>query len=452
MSERRIRIAVFTRDLRVNDNPVLAAAANADRTIPVFVQDPTIEAVFGNEHRQQFLDAGLADLDRSLRELGAGLVVRRGDPVTEIGRLAERFDVESVHIAADVSGHARSRERRLERALAAQRRRLVVHEAAITVHPVGDITPTGSDHFSVFGPYFRRWQEQLRRPLIDVPERIELPDGLGAASVPRGRPAHAWPGGESAARERANAWFADGLATYHDVHDDLAADKTSKLSPYLHLGNLSPVELVTRAAERPTAGSEAFIRQLAWRDFHHQVLAARPGAAWNDYRNHDDRWNDPGSLLDAWRAGQTGYPLVDAGMRQLSRTGWMHNRARLVTGSFLTKTLYLDWRHGARHFLGNLVDGDLANNNLNWQWVAGTGTDTRPNRVLNPLRQGERFDKDANYVRRWLPELSGIADARDAREPWRLPADRRRTVKYTEPVVDLAAGRQQFLISRGGGR
>jgi len=452
MSERRTRIAVFTRDLRVNDNPVLAAAADADRTIPIFIQDTTIEDAISNGHRQRFLDTGLADLDRSLRELGGGLVIRRGDPVIEIVRLADRFDVESVHMAADVSSYARSREHRLDRALATQRRRLVVHESTITVHPVGDITPTGSDHFSVFGPYFRRWQEHPRRLLIDVPERIEVPDGIGVGRVPRGRPADTWHGGESAARERANAWFADGLGTYHDVHDDLAADRTSKLSPYLHLGNLSPVELVTRAAERPGPGSEAFIRQLAWRDFHHQVLAARPAAAWSDYRHRDDRWNDAGSLLDAWRAGQTGYPLVDAGMRQLSRTGWMHNRARLVTGSFLTKTLYLDWRHGARHFLANLIDGDLANNNLNWQWVAGTGTDTRPNRVLNPLRQGERFDTDAEYIRRWVPELSGIAGAREAREPWRLPADRRRTISYPEPIVDLAAGRQQFLISRGGGR
>lgn len=366
--------------------------------------------------------------------------------------MAERFDVESVHIAADVSRYARTRERRLHQALDSQRRRLVVHEAVITVHPTGDITPSGSDHFSVFSPYYRRWQEHRRRPLVQVPDRISLPEGLGDCRVPTGAPAHGWHGGETAARKRANDWFAHGLASYQDNHDDLAADATSRLSPYLHLGNLSPLELATKAGQRPSTGAEAFIRQLAWRDFHHQVLAARPSAAWEDYRHRGDRWREPGGLLDAWRAGQTGFPLVDAGMRQLTETGWMHNRARLVTGSFLTKTMYVDWRHGARHFLGHLVDGDLANNNLNWQWVAGTGTDTRPNRVLNPLRQAERYDPDASYVRRWVPELADVQDPRDVHEPWRLSATDRKALRYPEPIADLAAGREHLLAARGGGR
>lgn len=451
MVDRRTDVAVFTRDLRVNDNPVLSAATEAELTIPIFIQDSMIaDSSFSNPHRQQFLNAGLADLDASLHRLGAALVIRSGDPVDEIMRLAEQCDVESVHIAADASGIARAREQRMRRALESQRRRLVVHEAVITVHPVGDITPSGSDHFSVFSPYYRRWREHSCRQVVAAPDRIELPDGLSTGHVPAETAAHDWQGGETAARKRANDWFAAGLADYHDNHDDLGVGGTSRLSPYLHLGNLSPVELVTKADQRPSKGSEAFIRQLAWRDFHHQVLAAHPSVAWRDYRTRNDQWSDAGPMLDAWRAGQTGFPLVDAGMRELSATGWMHNRARLVTGSFLTKTLYIDWRHGARHFLNHLVDGDLANNNLNWQWVAGTGTDTRPNRVLNPLRQAERYDPVGRYVRRWVPELAALPDPHDVHQPWRLSEPDRKALHYPEPIADLAAGRQNFLTVRRG--
>lgn len=164
-----------------------------------------------------------------------------------------------------------------------------------------------------------------------------------------------------------------------------------------------------KASGRSDAGAEAFVRQLAWRDFHHQVLAARPGAARADYRTKGDRWRYDGAEVTAWKEGRTGYPVVDAGMRQLLHEGWLHNRARMLVASFLTKTLYVDWRVGARHFLDLLVDGDVANNQLNWQWVAGTGTDTRPNRVLNPLVQARRFDPEGAYVRRWVPELAGLA-------------------------------------------
>jgi deoxyribodipyrimidine photo-lyase len=452
MPEQLTRIVVFTRDLRVHDNPVLAAAAaGADAVLPVFVRDDRIAANgFSGEPRQRFLDAGLADLDRALRGLGAALVIRHGDLATEVARLADRYDAESVHIAADVSGFSTHRRQRLRRALAGTRSELVEHQAVTTIQPAGAITPNGSDHFSVFTPYYRHWLQVPRRPSVPSPDRLRLPAGADNGRVPESGAVYGWLGGETEARTRANAWFADGLARYEERHDDLAADATSHLSPYLHLGHLSPSELATKAAERPSPGSTAFLRQLAWRDFHAQVLAARPGAAWQDYRPRGDRWSGPDSALDAWRAGTTGFPLVDAGMRQLAAIGWMHNRARLVVGSFLTKTLYLDWRLGARHFLDHLVDGDLANNNLNWQWVAGTGTDTRPSRVLNPVRQAERYDPDGAYIRRWVPELADLSDAADVHQPWRLPAARRRALGYPDPVVDLAEGRARFLAGRDG--
>jgi deoxyribodipyrimidine photo-lyase len=201
------------------------------------------------------------------------------------------------------------------------------------------------------------------------------------------------------------------------------------------------------AADGSTAGREAFIRQLAWRDFHNQVLAARPEAARADYRTRHDRWRRDEKAAQAWRDGRTGYPIVDAGMRQLAAEGWMHNRARLITASFLTKTLYLDWRIGARHFLDLLVDADIANNQLNWQWVAGTGTDTRPNRVLNPLRQAQRYDADGDYVRRYLPELRDIPGAA-VHQPWKLDPSRRADLDYPHPIIDLSDGAERFRTAR----
>jgi deoxyribodipyrimidine photo-lyase len=206
------------------------------------------------------------------------------------------------------------------------------------------------------------------------------------------------------------------------------------------------VELVHRASGRHPLPS--FIRQVAWRDFHHQVLAARPAATRNDFRPRGDRWRSPGTELAAWKAGRTGLPLVDAGMRQLLQEGWMHNRARLVTGHFLTKTLYLDWRLGAQHFIDHLVDGDTANNTMNWQWVAGTGTDSRFNRTYDVTAQARRHDPDGAYVRRYVPELADIAGAA-VHEPWKLAADKRKELDYPEPIVDVREGNERFLTARG---
>lgn len=208
------------------------------------------------------------------------------------------------------------------------------------------------------------------------------------------------------------------------------------------------MELAHRADRTRGVGPVAFLRQLAWRDFHHQVLAARPRSAWADYRARGDRWRTDEKEIAAWREGRTGYPVVDAAMRQLLHEGWMHNRGRLLVASFLTKTLYVDWRVGARHFLDLLVDGDLANNQLNWQWTAGTGTDTRPNRVLNPLAQARRFDPRGDYVRRWVPELAGLKGTA-VHQPWKLPGPDRARLDYPDPIVDLDEGRDRFVWARG---
>jgi deoxyribodipyrimidine photo-lyase len=202
---------------------------------------------------------------------------------------------------------------------------------------------------------------------------------------------------------------------------------------------------VDRALRRSTPGALAFVRQLAWRDFHHQVLAARPAASRADYRSRADRWHHDEQETAAWREGRTGFPVVDAAMRQLAQEGWMHNRARLIAASFLTKSLYQDWRTGAEHFLSLLVDGDVANNQLNWQWMAGTGNDTRPNRVLNPLIQADRFDPRGDYVRRWVPELRGIAGTAVHR-PWKLPEP---PADYPPPIIPPEEYAARLRAGRG---
>lgn len=453
-----VSVVLFTSDLRLHDNPTLhAAVTGADEVVPLFVLDKAIESAgFATPNRRAFLADCLTDLDAGLRERGGRLVVRTGDVVDAVREVAAEAGAGEVRTAGGVSHYAQRREERLRLALESDGRRLRVHDATLTALPPGAVTPAGSDHFAVFTPYFRQWSRQHPRGVLAAPRTVRVPAGIGSDRVPArtdtsGVSEGLAEGGESAGRKRFAAWKRGGLATYDSGHDDLAGDVTSRLSPHLHFGTLSPTELVERARRVGGAGAEAFVRQLCWRDFHHQVLAARPNASSADYRTKHDRWRtaeSAGEEIEAWKAGRTGYPVVDAAMRQLRYEGWMHNRGRLLTASFLTKTLYVDWRIGARHFLQLLVDGDIANNQLNWQWMAGTGTDSRPNRVLNPVIQGKRYDPDGSYVRRWVPELSGLAGAA-VHEPWKLPARERATYDYPEPLVELAEGRDRFQRARG---
>ncbi|MFE5667686.1 cryptochrome/photolyase family protein [Streptomyces niveus] len=452
-----VSVVLFTSDLRLHDNPTLhAALAAADEVVPLFVLDEAIaSAGFATPNRRAFLADCLTDLDAGLRERGGRLVVRTGDVVEETRRVAAETGAGEVRTAGGVSGYAAGREERLRGALESDGRRLHVHDATLTVLPPGAVTPQGSDHFAVFTPYFRRWSQEQPRGVLAAPRSVRVPAGAGSGRVPAradvsGVSEGLAEGGETAGRKRFADWKRAGLATYDSGHDDLAGDVTSRLSPHLHFGTLSPTELVARARRAGGSGAEAFVRQLCWRDFHHQVLAARPGAASADYRTKHDSWRSAesaGEEIEAWKAGRTGYPVVDAAMRQLRHEGWMHNRGRLLTASFLTKTLYVDWRVGAGYFLELLVDGDIANNQLNWQWMAGTGTDSRPNRVLNPVTQGRRYDPQGGYVRRWVPELGALAGAA-VHEPWKLPKAERARYDYPDPLVELAEGRDRFLRAR----
>ncbi|MER6455525.1 deoxyribodipyrimidine photo-lyase [Streptomyces sp900105245] len=451
-------VVLFTADLRLHDHPPLRAALEGGHeVVPLFVRDSGIADPFrGAPNRLAFLDDCLRDLDAGLRSRGGRLVVRSGDVVEEVCKAVTEADADDVHMAADVSAYAHLRERRLRSALEAEGRRLHVHDTVTTAVAPGAVTPASSDHFAVFTPYYRQWSGRRLRDTLGAPRAVRVPAGVGSEKLPSRSAAGVSPGlaegGETLGRKRLAAWLRSGVAAYEDRHDDMAGDATSRLSPFLHFGTLSPVEVVHRVRRVGGPGAEAFVRQVAWRDFHRQVLAARTDAATADYRTKHDRWRSARTAredVEAWRAGRTGYPVVDAAMRQLRHEGWMHNRARLLTASFLAKTLYVDWRIGARHFLDLLVDGDIANNQLNWQWVAGTGTDTRPNRVLNPLTQGKRHDPDGAYVRRWVPELADI-EGGAVHEPWKLSGrDRSAAAGYPDPVVDLAEGLARFRRARG---
>ena len=430
----RRAIAWFTRDLRVHDNPVLDQARRwADEILPVFVIDPALASASSN--RRRYLHAALTDLRANLRHLGGDLIVRRGDPVTEILRLAHAAQADCLVVAADVSAYAQRRDLDLAQACRSSRLSLRTVDSLYVVAP-GTITPTGGDHYKVFTPYWRAWAGQPRRLLMRTPRRIDLAPGIETGELPdidgfAGTPVStALPrAGETAARTRMARWVRDGLAGYGERHDDLPGDATSRLSADLHFGCLSPLELAT--AVQHATGSEPYLRQLCWRDFHAQVTAAFPQMPYRDYRPRDHRWRDDADALAAWKAGQTGYPIIDAGMRQLAVEGFMHNRARLLTASFLTKNLGLHWTAGAGHFFDLLVDGDISNNAGNWQWVAGTGNDTRPNRRFNPLRQAHRFDPAGDYVRRYVPELAGI-DGPGVHEPWKLA----RPPRYAAPLIE----------------
>ncbi|MEV2250298.1 deoxyribodipyrimidine photo-lyase [Streptomyces sp. NPDC050147] len=448
-----VSIVLFTSDLRLHDHPPLRAALNdADRIVPLFVYDEGVRATgFAVPNRRAFLADCLEELDSGLRERGGRLVVRSGDVVDQIRRVVKETGAARVHVSAGVSRYATRREERLRAALGGAGCELVVHDAVITAVAPGEVLPAGKDHYAVFTPYFRRWTSQGVRDVLAAPREVRVADVDSEPVLPRAEITGVSPGlgdgGESAGRRLLRSWLAGGIDGYADGQDDIARDATSRLSPHLHFGTLSAAEVIHGANREGSPGAQAFVRQLAWRDFHYQVLAARPEAAARDYRPHGDRWRTNEKEINAWTDGRTGYPFVDAAMRQLRHEGWMHNRGRMVVASFLTKTLYVDWRVGARHFLSLLVDGDVANNQMNWQWAAGTGTDTRPNRVLNPVIQGKRFDRSGSYVRRWVPELAEVSD-RYLHEPWKLPDRDRANLDYPEPVVELAEARARFEQAR----
>jgi deoxyribodipyrimidine photo-lyase len=411
----RTVVVLLNRDLRVTDHPALSGSLErAVRVVPLFVLDPVILRR-ASPNRSRFLVECLADLRTSLQSRGGNLFIRQGNTVAEAMDVARATKASHIMTTADVSAFARRRQCRLEAACAATDISLELLPG-LTIVPPGQLQPSGGGgHFRVFTPYWRKWEAARWRPVSATPDEIPAPSGLDPGELPTWNDLvsgacspHVVPGGERAAQARVGEWLAAVETSQSTSEWD-----TSRLSAYLRFGCTSPLDLARTVLASRWDGAAEFVRQLCWRDFFHQVVADFPAITRLDYRpRRNVSWRSDPAALNAWMEGETGVPLVDAAMTQLLDEGWMPNRGRLVAASYLTKTLGVDWRLGAAHFDAWLVDADVPNNYGNWQWVAGTGNDTRPNRVLNPAAQARRFDPNGDYVSRWNTDASRTATQR----------------------------------------
>ena len=465
MSPPATTVVWFRRDLRLHDHPALDhAIASGDRIVPLFVVD---EWLLGGRwpaaNRLWFLAGSVEALGAVLAERGAGLAIVRGAPADAVLRVARAVGARRVVASRDHTPYGRARDERVRAALEAAGiewaagRGLYIHE------PEAVRTADGG-RYAVFSPFHRAWRALEVRDVLPAPRRIpaaDLPPELRGGDVrsllgdprPTADPGLLLEPGEMAARRRLDAWAGSAaLRDYDEGRDRLDRNGTSRLSQDLRWGLLSAVEVLARCDGRG-AGPVRFRTEIAWRDFYAHLLAAEPRVARESFRRElDGLWTEAadGEPADAWREGRTGYPVVDAAMRQLRASGWMHNRARMIVASFLTKHLGVDWRVGERHFMEHLVDGDVASNNGGWQWAASTGTDPQPwFRIFNPTLQGRRHDPSGAYIRRWVPEL-----ADEPAERIHEPGARN---GYPAPIVDHASARARAraayaAASGSGGR
>ena len=461
----------FRRTLRLDDNAGLLAAAGAGKSvIPVFILDPAIltRDTTGTA-RTAFLFETLAALDADLRERGGRLIIRHGEPVEELTRLARETGAGAVYFARDYTPTSRARDKAVKEALRAQGVAVETFSDHLLVEPDDVRTKTGQV-YTVFTPYKRVWLEQPIAPPRDAPARIATPADVASEAIPTvpasvGVPGetHQTPmvhGGEADGRRWLDDFLERQVREYDTQRDLPAAEGTSRLSAYLRMGVVSPRRVFARvkAKRRDFAvgrggGADTFVSELAWRDFYYAILYHFPYVAGGAFRTqyNEVQWENNPDYFAAWCAGKTGYPFVDAAMRQMNTEAWMHNRARMVVASFLCKDLLCDWRLGEKYFMQQLVDGDQASNNGGWQWAAGTGTDAQPFfRIFNPVSQGEKFDPDGAYVKRWIPELARIP-AKFIHRPWELSAAEQEVVgcvlgrDYPRPIVDHKTQREKAL-------
>ncbi len=451
----------FRRDLRLEANPAWAAATRAhDEVVALFVIDPVLMATAGPRRRAVLVDH-LRALDDALSEHGGRLTVVTVEPdggpeaaAQTVRRVVAEIEAAEVHVNRDASPYATRRDEATRRALPVP---FVVHEGN-TVHPPGRVL-TGKGTLSrVFTPFYRAWDKEPLTQTANVRGGRVVTSGR-SEGLPVREPdlAPGWraDAGPDAAWRRLTEWL-ERVDDYPTTRDLPAVDGTSNLSVDLKFGSLSPqtvVEVVNGSGSGPER--QSFVRQLAWRDWWFHMLVDNPSLPSHAVKPEYDRvrWRNDPAEFDAWRSGHTGFPIVDAGMRQLAQTGLMHNRVRMIAGSFLVKDLLIDWRWGERHFRRDLLDADLAQNVGNWQWVAGTGPDASPYfRIFNPLTQALTFDPQGDYVRRWVPELAALS-GKSIHHPTSLgPLELAATgivigQTYPPPLVDHAEARQRTLAA-----
>ena len=454
------------RDLRLADNQALATAlAQADEVIPVFVFEPALlESDYVGSKRVAFLLEGLRCLDSDLRARGSRLILRTGAPQDELAAMMAETGSGVVFAEEDISPYARHRDARVAEVVPLR----LVH--GLTVHPAGAALKSDGTPYTVFTPFSRAWKAlplPQAEEALPAPHRVPTPTGLSSRSIPRQPILSAevpFSPGELEALRRLSA-FVDGenppVYEYAEGRNRLDTAGTSRLSPYLRFGMISARQAVVAALsaieaagdEQARKGAETWLNELIWREFYMSILYHFPHVRSNSFRPEYDniRWVSDEAAFSAWCAGRTGYPVVDAAMRQLAQTGWMHNRARMIVASFLVKDLLIDWRRGERWFMQHLVDGDPAANNGGWQWTAGTGTDAAPYfRIFNPVTQGQKYDPQGAFVRSWLPELGRVSD-RFVHKPWAMPLEEQRQAgcyigqDYPAPIVDHAWARERVL-------
>ncbi|GAA2750494.1 cryptochrome/photolyase family protein [Amnibacterium kyonggiense] len=449
----------FRDDLRVSDNPALRAAVDSGRPVlPVYVLDDSGggSRALGGASRW-WLHHSLAALDASLRKRGSRLVLRHGDGAAEVEAVLRRTGAGLLAMNRRYSHGEQEEDHRVRRAAEGLGVEVSEHTGSL-LHEPGEVLNGSGERFAVFTPFFRALTAagQPREPLpapasIDGWEGSVHTEDLDALGLLPTHPDWAgglgeeWTPGEKGAHRRVDDFVAHRLARYADERDLPAAEASSRLSPHLKFGEISPYQLWHRVqnADAPADIRTKFLTELGWREFDYDLLESHPHLdTVNVHREFDAfPWADVDDrVLHAWQRGRTGIPLVDAGMRQLWTTGWMHNRVRMVVASFLVKNLRYDWRLGEQWFWDTLVDADPANNTAQWQWVAGSGADAAPFfRVFNPVLQSQKFDPAGEYIARWVPELADL-DAKGRHEPWTVDG-----VDYPAPIVDLKRSRQEAL-------
>jgi deoxyribodipyrimidine photo-lyase len=452
-------IVWFRNDLRVTDNPSLHEAAQKGGVYPVFVLDTALlESSRVSSNRNRFLLESLEDLKQSLKDLGSDLIIL--DSFDELVELADKLAA-AVHYTIDYTPHGRSRDVRMSKQFEERQIEFIGFPGKLIVDSVQGIETKSGNTMKVFTPFYKQWMQLERRTVHRKPSRLSsLPSTIKVGRIPAVDSVttedtlspDVLQGGETAARKRLEAFLKTDLQDYKKYSNDLGADKTSRLSSFLHFGCISSREIESRLGT--DAASSAFRRQLCWRDFYHYILLHYPKNRTQEFQSkyHSASWSKSKKQLEAWQQAKTGYPIVDAAMTQLKQEGWMHNRARLIVGSFLTKDLGIDWREGETWFLQWLIDGDMANNNGNWQWIASVGVDPAPvfRRLYNPASQQDKYDHDGTYIRRYLPVFKKVPTKHLA-EPWKMTDDEQKEydciigTSYPRPIVDHKEARQDAL-------